>query len=141
MPKQNIHTPPPTRDPIITCCHANASTLGEQVAQVLDNVLVTSVQEQATPSDRYVLISQILGPITVEQLLKGNSHNVSKIRIRFTKEHPTQYPTQNDNQDSLSPSDQNAERRRDIFNEPSTPGIDLGSMFQDSATPWHSIQA
>ena len=106
MPKQNIHTPPPTRDPIITCCHANASTLGEQVAQVLDTVLVTPRQEHATPSDIYVLVLPILGPITVEQLLKGNSHNVSEFRRKFAEYHPTHDLPQLNNQDIPSLGDQ-----------------------------------
>ena len=139
MPKKNTHTPPSTRDPIITHSHAHASTLGEQIAQASDAVLATPGQEQTTPSDRYVLVSPILGPIIVKQLLKGSSHNVDEIQNKFVEEHPTQDPPQNDNQDSLSPGDQNAERRHDLFSKPSTLGFDLGSLFQDSATPQHSI--
>ena len=85
--------------------------------------------------DRHILISPILGPITVEQLLKGNSHNFAEIQRQFVEGNPTQDPPQNDNQDSLSLGDQNAKRRREIFSEPSTPSFDLGSLFQDSATP------
>ena len=72
MPKRNTQTPPPTRDIIITRSHAHTSTLGEQITQGLDVVPTTPGQEQTTPSDRYVLVSPILGPITFEQLLKGN---------------------------------------------------------------------
>ena len=129
MPKKNTPTPPPARDLIITRGHAHASTSGEQITQGSDIVPVTPGQEQTTQSDIYVLVSPILGPITVEQLLKGNSHNVAEIQRQFTEEHPIQDPPQNDNQYSLSPGDQNAEIRRDLFGEPSTPGFDLGSLF------------
>ena len=140
MAKWNTHTPPPSRDPIITHSHAHASTSGEQITQGSYIVLVTPRQEQTTQSDIYILVSPILGPIPVEQLLKGNFHNVVKIRRWFAEEQPTQDPPQNDNQYSLSPGDQNTERRHKIFSEPSTPGFDLGSLYPDSATPWHSIR-
>ena len=79
MPKQNTHTPPPARDLIITRSHAHASKSGEQITQGTDIVLVTPGQEQTIQLDQYVLVSPILGPITVKQLLKGNSHNVVEI--------------------------------------------------------------
>ena len=130
MPKRNTHTPPSVRDLIITCSHAHASTSEEQIKQGSDTVPVSPRKEQTTQSNRDVLISPILGPITVEQLLKGNSHNVVDIRRRFIEEHPTEDPPQNNNQDSLSPGDQNAERCHNLFSEPSTPGLYLGSLFQ-----------
>ena len=90
MPKKNTHTPPPTRDPTITRSPSSASTLGEQIAHISDTVLVTPGQEKATMSDRYILVSPIPGPIIVEQLLNGNSHNITEFRRKFTKDHPTQ---------------------------------------------------
>ena len=56
MPTQNTHTPPIARDHLLTHSHVSASTSGKQVAQVSDTVLVTTRQEQATPSDGYVLL-------------------------------------------------------------------------------------
>ena len=79
MPKRNTHTPPPARDPIITRSHTHASTSGKQITQGSDIVPVTPGQEQTTQSDIYVLVSPILGRITVEKLLKGNFHNVAEI--------------------------------------------------------------
>ena len=129
MPKQNTHTPPPARDLIITYSHASASTSREQVAQVLDTIPVTPGQEQATPSDRYILVSPILGPIIVDQLLKSNFHNIAKLRRKFTEDNPTQDLPRIYNQDTPIPTDQNTKIRRDLFSEPSTPGLDLGSLF------------
>ena len=97
MPKQNTHTPPPVRDLIITHIHAHAFTSGEQITQGSDIVPVTLGQEQTTQSDRYILVSPILGPIIVEQLLKGNSHNVAEIQRQFSEEHPTWDSPQNNN--------------------------------------------
>ena len=48
MPKQNTHTPPLARDPIITRSHAHASTSWEQIIQGSDVVPVTPRQEQTT---------------------------------------------------------------------------------------------
>ena len=83
MPKRNNHTPPPARDPIITCSHASVSTSGEQVSHVLDIVPVTPRQERATLSEIYILVSPILGPIIVDQFLKSYSHNVVEFRRKF----------------------------------------------------------
>ena len=141
MPKWNKQTPPPSRDPIITHSRASESTSGEKVVQFLDTVPITPGQEQDTPSDRYILVLPILGPIIVEQLLKGNSHNVAEFIRKFTEDHPTQDLPQINNQDSPSPSDQNNERCHELFNELSTPGLDLGSLFPESETPQHNIQA
>ena len=80
MPKRNTHTPPPARDPIITLSHAHASTSGEQITQGSYIVPVTLGQEHTTQSNKYVLVSPIIGRITVTQLLKGNSHNIAKIQ-------------------------------------------------------------
>ena len=80
MPKQNTHTPPPARVSIITRSHAHASTSEEQITQGSYIVPITLGQEQTTRSDRYILVSPILGPITIEQLLKGNSRKVAEIR-------------------------------------------------------------
>ena len=139
MPKQNNHTPPLARDPIITHSRTTASTSGEQVVQVLDTVLLTLGKEQATPSDRYILVSLILGPIKVKQLLKGNSHNVAEFRRKFIEYHPTQDFPQISNQDSPSLGDQNTEICRDLFSDPSTLGLDLGSLFSELTTPRHNI--
>ena len=65
MPKQNNQTPPPARDPIITRSHSHASTSGEQIAQGSDAIPATPGQEKTTPIDIYVLVSPIIGPITV----------------------------------------------------------------------------
>ena len=62
MPKRNNHTPPTTKDLIITRSRASASTSGEQVVQVSDTVPVTPGQERATLSNRYILVSPIIGP-------------------------------------------------------------------------------
>ena len=109
MPKLNNHTPPPARYLIITRSRIGVSTLGEQVAQVSNTIPVTLGQEQDTPSDKYVLISLIPWPIIIEQLLKGNSHNVVKFRRKFIEYHPTQDLPQLSNQDNPSPGDQTNE--------------------------------
>ena len=80
MPKRNTQTPPPARDLIITHSHAHAYTSGEQLAKGSDAVPTAPRQEHTTPLDRYILVSPILGPITIEQLLKGNSRKVAEIR-------------------------------------------------------------
>ena len=135
MPKQNNHTPPPPRDPIITRSHASVSTSWEQVFKVLDTVLVTPGQEQATPLERYILVSPILGHIIVEQMLKGNSLNVAEFRRKFAEDHPTLNLPQISNQDSPSLGDQNTEIHHELFSEPSTHGLYLGSLFSESTTP------
>ena len=80
MPKQTTKTPPPARDPIEThsCTHTSAS--GEQTAHCLDVIPGTPFNEQRIPSNRYILASPILGPIMVEQILKGNFDNIAEIQ-------------------------------------------------------------
>ena len=65
------------------------STSGEQVAQGSDVIPTTPAQEQSTAGRRYVLVSPTLGPIIVEQLLKGNYDNVAEIIRWFNEEHLT----------------------------------------------------
>ena len=135
MPKRNTQTPPLTRDPIITLSRAQNSTSGEQIAQGSDTIPATPTQEQSTPVNRYVLLSLTLGPITVEQILKGNSDKAVEIRRKFNEERLTQNLPQTNNQSNPSSGDLNIETHHDVFSEPSTPGLDLDSLFQESATP------
>ena len=70
---------------MITCSHFHTSTSGEQIVQGSDTVPATPGQEQSTPTNTYLLVSPTLGPIKVEQLLKGNSDNVAEIIESSTK--------------------------------------------------------
>ena len=63
--------------------------LGEKITQGLHVVPSTPGQERSTPENRYVLVSPTLGPIIVEQLLKGNSDNVADIRRKYDEERLT----------------------------------------------------
>ena len=87
MPKQTTKTPPPARDPIETRSRTHMSTSGEQTTHCSNSILGTPFNEQRIPSNIYILASPILGPITVEQILKGNFDNIAKIRRRFDEGH------------------------------------------------------
>ena len=85
MPKQDTEKPPPARDPIFTYSRTQTSMSGEKTMQGSNAIPATHANEQRTPKSRYILVSPTLGPITVEQLLKGNSNNISQIQQRFAK--------------------------------------------------------
>ena len=114
---------------IITRSHSSASTSAEQVAKGSDVVPSTPAQGQSAPGSRYVLVSPTLGPITVEQLLKGNSDNVAKIRRKYDEERLTCNLPQSNNQINLNLGDSNAERNWPLSSELSTLGLALDSVF------------
>ena len=101
----------------------------------IDAIPATPAQEWITQRNRCVLVSPTLGPIKVEQLLKGNSDNIARIRRKYDEERLTQNLPQRNNQNNLNLGDPNDEINQPLPSEPSTLGLDLDSFFQESSTP------
>ena len=79
MPKNNTEKHPLVRDPISTRSHTQESMSGERTVQSSNAIPATPMNEQRAPKNRYVIISPTLGPVTLEQLLKGNSDSITQL--------------------------------------------------------------